>query len=230
MAGLGRKVFTAGEVLTAANVQGYLQDQAVMVFAGTAARGSAIGTASEGMMSYLADTNVVQYYDGAAWADLVPSLAAYVTLTGTQTLTNKTITAPTISSPSFTGSAQELVTVVGTGFAGYTYNAVTQAVVYITASATANGTLNIRGDGTTTLNTFMAVGESVTVVLASTNGATAYYPTAYQIDGAAITPKWVTGTAPTSGNSSSIDVYTLTIIKTAATPSYVMLASQTKFA
>ncbi len=60
MAGLGRKVFTAGEVLTAANVQDYLQDQAVMVFAGSAARGSAIGTATEGMVSYLTDNNLKQ--------------------------------------------------------------------------------------------------------------------------------------------------------------------------
>jgi len=68
MAGLGRRVFAAGEVLTAGNVMGYLQDQAVMNFAGTAARGSAIGTAvSEGMTSYLADNNFVQVHDGTAW-------------------------------------------------------------------------------------------------------------------------------------------------------------------
>jgi hypothetical protein len=71
MAGQGRRTFAAGEVLTASNVMGYLQDQAVMKFAGTAARGSAIGTAvSEGMVSYLADTNVVQAYDGSAWNSL----------------------------------------------------------------------------------------------------------------------------------------------------------------
>ena len=219
MAGLGRKVFTAGEVLTAANVQGYLQDQVVQVHASAAARSSALGTAvSTGMVSYRTDGTVIEFYNGSAWQSPIPT-----------TLNAVTITNSTITSPSLTGSAQELVTVVGTGFAGYTYNAVTQAVVYITASATANGTLNIRGDGTTTLNSFMAVGESVTVVLASTNGATAYYPTAYQIDGAAITPKWVSGTAPTAGNASSIDVYTLTIIKTASA-TYTMLASQTKFA
>lgn len=70
MAGLGYKVFTAGEVLTAANVNGYLMEQSVMVFAGSAARGSAIGTASEGMVSYLSDTNTLQYYDGAAWQNV----------------------------------------------------------------------------------------------------------------------------------------------------------------
>lgn len=71
MAGLGRRVFAAGEVLTAGNVMGYLQDQAVMNFAGTAARGSAIGTAvAEGMVSYLADNNFVQAYDGTAWRSI----------------------------------------------------------------------------------------------------------------------------------------------------------------
>ena len=63
MAGSGRRVFTPGEVLTASNVMNYLQDQTVMNFAGTAARGSAIGTAvSEGMVSYLADSNDVEVY------------------------------------------------------------------------------------------------------------------------------------------------------------------------
>jgi hypothetical protein len=71
LAGLGRKAFVAGEVLTAVNVQGYLMDQTVMVFASSAARSSAIGTAiSEGMMSYLADTNEVSVYDGTAWVSV----------------------------------------------------------------------------------------------------------------------------------------------------------------
>jgi hypothetical protein len=69
MPGLGRKVFTAGEVLTAANVQNYLMDQAVMVFASSAARASAIGTPSAGMVSYLSDTGTLQVY-GTAWADV----------------------------------------------------------------------------------------------------------------------------------------------------------------
>jgi hypothetical protein len=78
MPGLGRKTWTAGEVVTAANVQGYLQDQVVQVYAGTAARSSALGTAvSEGMVSYLSDTNVLQYYDGSAWSNVtVTSLAS----------------------------------------------------------------------------------------------------------------------------------------------------------
>jgi hypothetical protein len=64
MPGLGRRTFAPGEVLTATNVMGYLQDQAVMTFAGTAARGSAIGTAvSQGMVSFVGDTgNIEAYY------------------------------------------------------------------------------------------------------------------------------------------------------------------------
>jgi len=74
MSGLGRKVFTAGEVLTAANVQDYLQDQTVMVFSGTAARGSALGTSvlSEGMVTYLTDSNTITVWDGASWGTVFP--------------------------------------------------------------------------------------------------------------------------------------------------------------
>jgi hypothetical protein len=67
MPGLGRRTFIATEVLTAANVNGYLMDQAVMVFAGTAARSSAIGTPSEGMVTYRTDFNVLEVYDGASY-------------------------------------------------------------------------------------------------------------------------------------------------------------------
>lgn len=70
MAGAGYKSFTAGEVLEASEVNTYLMDQSIMVFAGTAARATALGTAvSEGMHTYLTDTNSFQYYDGAAWQD-----------------------------------------------------------------------------------------------------------------------------------------------------------------
>ena len=110
------------------------------------------------------------------------------------------------------------------------FDIITQAVQYYTANATANVTLNLRGNSTTTVNTLLATGQSTTVALLWTNGATAYYPNVIQVDSSNVTPKWQTGTAPTGGNASSTDVYTFTIIKTAATPTYVVLGSQTKFA
>ena len=72
MAGAGRRTFVPGEVLTASNVNSYLMDQAVMVFANATARDVALGTAvvSRGMVSYLGNTNALSFYDGAAWRTL----------------------------------------------------------------------------------------------------------------------------------------------------------------
>lgn len=167
----------------------------------------------------------------------------------TDTLTNKTLTTPVIASIVNTGtltlptatdtlvartttdtltnkylqSPNEVVQIIGTGFAGNTFDVLSGGVVYITANSTANGTINFRGNGSTTLASVLAVGQSVSCVLAITN-STAYYPTAFQIDGSAVTPKWSGGTAPSAGNASAIDAYTFTIIKTATTPTYTVLA------
>jgi hypothetical protein len=88
MAGLGRKVFTAGEVLTAANVQGFLMDQTTMVFDTSAARGSAIAAPTEGMVTYLKDTNELSFFDGAA----------FVAIGGDPAFTSSTATAFTVQS------------------------------------------------------------------------------------------------------------------------------------
>lgn len=103
-------------------------------------------------------------------------------------------------------------------------------VWYYTSNASANFTLNFRKSSSVSLSTLLAVGQSITVVFLNTNGSTAYYPTAFQIDGSAVTPKWQGGVAPSAGNASAIDAYTFTIIKTASTPTYTVLASQVKFA
>lgn len=66
-AGLGYKEFATGDILTAADANGYLASQVVMVFASASARASAITSPQEGMFSYLKDTNATQYYDGSAW-------------------------------------------------------------------------------------------------------------------------------------------------------------------
>jgi hypothetical protein len=108
-------------------------------------------------------------------------------------------------------------------------NFLDNAIVYYTSNASANFTLNVRGNSSVTMASLLAVGDSATVVFMSQNGATAYYANVYQIDGTAITPKWQGGNAPTSGNASSIDCYSITVIKTAATPTYTALASVVKF-
>jgi hypothetical protein len=125
----------------------------------------------------------------------------------------------------------ETVTVNGSAFASPSnYDVLTQSVWYSTAAATANITLNIRGNSSVSANTMLSVGQSMTFALMITNTGTAYYPSAFQVDGASVTPKYQGGTAFSSGNANSTDIYSFTLIKTAATPTYTLLASQTKFA
>ena len=106
---------------------------------------------------------------------------------------------------------------------------VTSTAVYYTSDASANWTFNFRGDGSTSLDSVLTTGDSITVAFAVTNGATAYYPTVFQVDGSAVTPKWQAGSAPSAGNASSVDVYVFTVLKTASA-TFTVFASQTQFA
>ena len=109
------------------------------------------------------------------------------------------------------------------------FDTTTQSVLYYTTSATGNFTVNFRGSSGTSLNTVMSTGESLSATFLVTTGATAYYNSVVQVDGSTVTPKWQGGTAPTSGNASSIDSYTYVIIKTGSA-AFTVLASVTKFA
>lgn len=173
--------------------------------------------------------------------------AATDTLVGkatTDVLTNKTLTSPTINTatiatPTITGgtnatsvliSPEERTTVSATAATGtIAFDALTQSVLYYTSNASANWTLNIRGNSGTTLNSILATGDAITVTHLVTQGSTAYYNSAVQIDGASVTPKWQNGAAPSNGSTNSIDAYTYTIIKTASA-TYTVIASQSKFA
>lgn len=129
------------------------------------------------------------------------------------------------------GPVAELVNVVASAATGtINVNADTAPVWYYTTNATANFTLNLRYSASVSAASYLPVGQSLTVVFLNTNGTTAYYCSAVQIDGASVTPKWQGGSAPSAGNASSIDAYTFTIIKTAATPTYTVLAALTKYA
>jgi hypothetical protein len=128
-----------------------------------------------------------------------------------------------------TSNIIETATVSATAATGtIDYDITTQSVLYYTTNASGNFTVNFRGSSGTSLDTLMATGESMSVTFLVTNGATAYYNSAVQVDGSAVTPKWQGGTAPTSGNASSIDSYTYVLIKT-GTATFTVLAAQTKF-
>jgi hypothetical protein len=102
-------------------------------------------------------------------------------------------------------------------------------VVYCTANATGNFTVNFRGNAGTTFNNAVPANVSVSASLVTAQGATAYYNSLVQVDGSTVTPKWQGGTAPTSGNANSTDTYVYVVMKSAAN-TYTILATQTKFA
>lgn len=146
-------------------------------------------------------------------------LATLATLTGNQTLTNKTLKTP-----------YEFVTVSASAPAATTqFDVVTQSILYYTGNSTTNFTWNLRGNSSTTLDSLMAVGQAMTVVLLVTNGTTAYYPNAFTIDSTSVTPKYQNSYVFTQGNANKLDVYTLTVIKTASA-TFTALVSQTAFA
>jgi hypothetical protein len=102
------------------------------------------------------------------------------------------------------------------------------AVQLYTVAAANTWTVNFGFSSGTTMNTEMAVGDSITVCMLTTQGATPYYVTAVQIDGTPVSVNWSGGTAPTAGHASGIDAYNFSIIKTASA-TYTVLGSLTQF-
>lgn len=153
---------------------------------------------------------------------------------GVESLANVQVTGGAIANVSvsdnlLSNSNRELVTVAANASTGtINFDVLSQQVLYFTANASADWTLNVRGDGSTALNDIMGNGESVTLTFLSTQGTTSYYANVYTIDSSSVTPLWQNDSAPTGGNPDSVDAYTLSIVKT-ANATYTVFASQTQF-
>lgn len=155
------------------------------------------------------------------------------------TLTSPTVNSGTLNTPTLNNAAEnypllkspeEVWSISATAATGtVNVDVLTAAAFYYTSNASADWTFNFRGDGSTTLDSLLSTGTSVTVAFAVTNGGTAYRPTAFQVDGSSVTPKWQGGSAPSAGNTNSIDVYVFSLVKT-GTATFTVFASQTKFA
>ena len=129
-------------------------------------------------------------------------------------------------------SVAEKVTIDATAATGtINYDATTQAVWYFTSDASGDWTINLRGDGSNTMNTIMATGESLTLCHLVTIGSSEYRNTVVQVDGttSGVTTEWQGGAAPSEGNASSVDSYVYTVIKTGAS-AYTVFASMTQYA
>jgi len=167
--------------------------------------------------------------------DFSTASSVYITQVSAST-TYATKSSPILINASLTGTSKieqtlESVTISASAATStINYNVLdNKGVTYYTSAATGNWTLNVRGDASTTLNSIMSTGQALTIVFINTTTATAYYQNAFQIDGASVTPKWQGGTAPSSGNASSNDVYSFTITKT-GNATYFVLGSQVRFA
>jgi hypothetical protein len=155
----------------------------------------------------------------------VADLTTDNTWTGTQSFVGTSSKIATILN-----DAAEVATVSATAATGtINYDITTQSVLYYTSNASANWTVNFRGSSGTSLNTLMTTGQSMTVAFLVTQGSTAYYNSAVQVDGttSGVTTRWLGG-APTAGNASGIDSYRYLIIKTGSA-TFTVLASNTQF-
>jgi hypothetical protein len=110
-----------------------------------------------------------------------------------------------------------------------THDLITSAVRYHTTNTANNWTLNLRGDASTTLNSIMQIGQSITVAMLVTNGGTAYYQTGFQVDGSSVTVRWSGGNTPSQGNVNSVDIYSITVVKT-GNAQFTAFGAQTRFA
>jgi hypothetical protein len=196
---------------------------------------SDVNNAMREQMSQLKDFIDGSSGDTITTAKIVATTAEILSgqsVTGTATFNSAVVMSgeSTLSGGSLLKRVKETTTVSATAAANtISYDFITQSVLYYTSDATGNWVLNVRGDSGTTLNSVMSTGQSATVAFLATQGATAYYQTALQVDGSAVTPKYQGGSAPTEGNASGVDAYVFTIIKT-ADATFTALGSQTQFA
>ena len=212
----------------------------LQIFHSTADAASIIRDAGTGPLAIQATQLLIQNAAGSAnlikatesgAAELLHSNATKIATSATGVdITGVALTdGVTVDGPLDIEEVKEKVTAQTSTTGTINFDLTTQAIENYTANQTANRTINFRGDSGTTLNSIMAVGQSMTCTLVMKQGGSAYYLNAYQIDGSTITPEWQGGSAPTAGNASSLDVYTFTIIKT-ADATFTVLASQTQFA
>ena len=172
-------------------------------------------------------TNQITIANSATGSDPV------ISATGSDTNLGITLTPKGYGRITANGEAKifgvlEGVTITTTFNTTINYDVLTQAVYYDNSVDTANHIVNLRGNSTTPLNSVMNIGEAVTVAYLNVNLNTTYYNNVTQVDGTTVTAIWQGGSAPTTGNATSTDVYTYTAIKTAAS-TFTVLASQTQF-
>jgi hypothetical protein len=185
-----------------------------------------IGTNGQFLTANSTTTTGLQWIDG-------------VTPTASQTLTNKTLTSPTIDTATlnravvvspmetWSVSTSPISTTAATAVPVNILTANSSSFLY-TGEATNTWIPNVRGSSTTTLNSILGVGQSMTVSVAAKINNAAAFASSLLIDGSANTILWQGGLTPNSGNVGATDVYTYAIVKTASA-TFTVFASRTRF-
>lgn len=192
--------------------------------------GSALsdGTVTEAKLATAFSTKVTNAYNTANVAYGLASnsiTSAGGTINGNLTVGSNL----TVNGSLVVGESLELINVSASGMsANLTFDVLTQPILYLTSSATANCTVNFRGNSTVGLDSFLTTGQSLTVSLLVTNGSVGYKANVVLIDGVVQTPKWAGAVVPQVGNPFCIDLYSYTIVKTAPAV-FTVLASQQKY-
>ena len=201
----------------------------VMTLAGNISATNLIGNLANGNSDINIPTaNGNINFDVAGNANIVVVTGTGANIAGTLNVTGN-VTAGNVASTPIASMpyGTEKVGIIGAQTGTYNFDLITNSIQYSNANAAANLTLNFRGNSTTTLSSIVNTGASVTGTYLMTTGATAYGVTAVQVDGAAQTIRWAGNISAIYTNT--ISSYTFTVVKTSATPTYLVFGSVTKY-